>query len=277
MMTATKHTDVGTVTTAMREQYESEGYFILDGILGRDQLNLLRNGAQYATNKMEQKLAALRRRPQANISADDKRFLEFFGKKRYFVPGYRNNPDYFDEDILSNRPDLRPFLFSDVMADICRATIGDQAYFFWEQYAIKGADPGTTFAWHQDSGYVHENHDPYLTCWIALDDITEANGPVYILPYSRSGIRSYVRHIEDPKTGEYVCYFGSDQGIPVTVPAGTIVCFSSVLLHRSSANLTSKLRRSYIAQYSPSIIMNKEGTEPHGLFEKFLENGSSVK
>ena len=52
---------------------------------------------------------------------------------------------------------------------------------------IKAGDPDTAFAWHQDSGYVHEDHEPYLTCWIALDDVTEENGSVYLLPYSRSG------------------------------------------------------------------------------------------
>jgi ectoine hydroxylase-related dioxygenase (phytanoyl-CoA dioxygenase family) len=31
-----------------------------------------------------------------------------------------------------------------------------------------------------------------LTCWIALDDVTEANGTVYLLPYSRAGTRDVI-------------------------------------------------------------------------------------
>ena len=58
---------------------------------------------------------------------------------------------------------------------------------------IKGAETGMKFSWHQDSGYVnYPDHKPYLTCWCALDDMSEANGTVHLLPFSRSGIRSWV-------------------------------------------------------------------------------------
>jgi ectoine hydroxylase-related dioxygenase (phytanoyl-CoA dioxygenase family) len=161
------------------------------------------------------------------------------------------------------------------MAAICSAVLGPQAYLFWEQYVIKAADPDTTFAWHQDSGYVHEDHEPYLTCWIALDDVTEQNGSVYLLPYSRSGIRSYIKHVR-AETGDQVCYFGSDPGLPVVVPAGSIVCFSSTVIHRSGANLTDRYRRVYLMQYSADVIMDKAGERPWGSFERFLADGEVV-
>jgi ectoine hydroxylase-related dioxygenase (phytanoyl-CoA dioxygenase family) len=95
---------------------------------------------------------------------------------------------------------------------------------------------------------VHEDHEPYLTCWIALDDVTEENGAVYLLPYSRVGVRSYVKHIKDERTNDKVCYFGSDPGQPVVVPAGSIAVFSSTVMHRSGPNLTDEYRRVYVAQ-----------------------------
>jgi ectoine hydroxylase-related dioxygenase (phytanoyl-CoA dioxygenase family) len=48
---------------------------------------------------------------------------------------------------------------------------------------VKAAEQGMPFSWHQDSGFIDHRHRPYLTCWIALDDMTEANGTVYLLPY----------------------------------------------------------------------------------------------
>jgi ectoine hydroxylase-related dioxygenase (phytanoyl-CoA dioxygenase family) len=162
------------------------------------------------------------------------------------------------------------------MAEICRKTLGDEAYLFWEQYVIKAGDPNTAFAWHQDSGYVHEDHTPYLTCWIALDDVTEENGSVYLLPYSRSGIKSYIKHIRDPKLNDMVCYFGSDPGIPMTASAGSIVVFSSVVIHRSGPNLTDRNRRVYIAQYSEDIIQAKDGSRAHGSFDPFLKAGQVI-
>jgi ectoine hydroxylase-related dioxygenase (phytanoyl-CoA dioxygenase family) len=237
----------------MREQYQNDGYFILERVLDDEQLELLRGGAQYAMDRADRKMDA--------EGVD--RLPHCIRGKRYFTPM-----------IYKDRPELRRFLFSDMMAELCRAVLGPNAYLFWEQYIIKGGDPDTSFSWHQDSGYVHhEDHEPYLTCWIALDDVTEDNGTVYLLPYSRSGIRSYVKHAPGPRGTDQVCYFGRDPGIPVVVPAGSIACFSSVVIHRSGVNQTDRLRRAYLAQYSSEVIMTKDGSKPMGSFEPFVVDG----
>ena len=243
------------VTASMREQYRTEGYFVLEGALTHEQLELLRGGAQFAMDKADAEMDA---------AGVDRMGIGARGKR------------YFSAMTFRERPELKQFLFSDLMAEICRATLGSEAFLFWEQYVIKGADPDTAFAWHQDSGYVHEDATPYLTCWIALDDVTEDNGSVYLLPYSRSGIRSYIKHIPDPRVNDQVCYFGDDPGIPLVVPAGSIACFSSLVIHRSGPNRTDKLRRAYLAQYSPEVIMTKDGTTPWGAFEAFLSAGNDV-
>lgn len=247
--------DSGVITTEMREQYQREGYFIVERALSPEQLELLRGVAQYSVDKADAAMDA---------AGVDRLGLNSRGKR------------YFSHLIYQDKPQLRSFLFSDLMAQICRATLGEQAYLFWEQYVIKAGDPDTTFSWHQDSGYVHENHAPYLTCWIALDDVTEENGSVYLLPYSRSGIRSYIKHIKDEAANDEVCYFGADPGIPVVVPAGSIAVFSSVVIHRSGPNTTDKLRRVYLAQYSGEVIMTQDGSKPWGSFEQFLADGEIV-
>ena len=243
------------VTREHLEQFRDEGYFVLDSVLTDEQLELLRGGAQYSIDKLDAAMDA---------AGTDSLGINHRGTR------------YFSSMIYQDRPELRQFLFSDTMAEICRATLGDEAYLFWEQYVIKAGDPSTAFAWHQDSGYVHEDHEPYLTCWIALDDVTEENGSVYLLPYSRSGIRSYIKHIKDPELNDMVCYFGSDPGIPMTARAGSIVVFSSVVIHRSGPNLTDRNRRVYIAQYSKEVIPAKEGTSAHGSFDPFLDGGRVV-
>jgi len=96
-------------------------------------------------------------------------------------------------------------------------------------------------------------HLPYLTCWVALDDMTEANGTVYLLPYSRAGSRDVVKHVRDEKSNDLVGYFGDDPGDPVLVPAGSIACFSSTLLHRSGINATDRMRRVYVAHHGTRV------------------------
>ncbi len=250
----TTPTHASLVTQDLIDQYREEGYFILEGVIGGDELELLRSGGQFAMDRLDQRM------DEAGV---DRIGINAKGKR------------YFSNMVYQERPELRRFLFGSTMAQICRAVLGDEAYLFWEQYVIKAADPDTSFAWHQDSGYVHENHQPYLTCWIALDDVTEQNGSVYLLPYSRSGIKSYIKHLRS-ETGDEVCYFGSDPGMPVIVPAGSIVCFSSTVIHRSGPNLTDRLRRVYLAQYSSEVIMDQSGEKPWGSFEQFLRNGEVI-
>ena len=243
------------VTDEQRRQYGDEGYIVLPRVLSDGDLELLRSGAAHAIAKADAEMDA-RGTDVWNINARGRR--------------------YFSNNMARELPALRRFLRSELMADICRATLGDTAYLFNEQYVIKCADPRTAFAWHQDSGYVHEHHEPYLTCWIALDDVDETNGAVYLLPFSQSGIRSYVRHIRDPEVGDLVGYDGPASGVVVEGRAGTVVCFSSVLFHRSGPNLTDRMRRVYIAQYSPQVILDQSGSRPWAGDEAFLVDGCIV-
>jgi ectoine hydroxylase-related dioxygenase (phytanoyl-CoA dioxygenase family) len=242
------------ITDAMKQQFKDEGYFILKNVVPPHHLELLRNEAQYSIDRID--------------AAMDKAGTDVLGI-------CHRNKRYFSANVFRERPQLREFLFSDLMAEICRATLGDDVWLFWEQYVIKCADKGMKFSWHQDSGYVGPNHKPYLTCWIALDDVTEENGTVYLLPFSTSGIRTWVKHEMDPESNDLVGYFGKERGIPVIVPAGSIACFTSYNFHSSGANLTNKMRRVYLAQYSGEIIKNDKG-ENWGNAEPFLKDGVVV-
>lgn len=254
-MTTISNTYSPTITAEMRQQYHEEGFFVLERALPEAHLELLRCVAGDAVEVMNARMDA---------AGTDRIGINLRGRR------------YFTDMLSHERTELRKVLFSELLADICRATIGEDAYLFWEQYVLKGADPDTKFAWHQDSGYVHEDHLPYVTVWIALDDITEANGSVYLLPFSRSGIRSYIKHVKNEQTNDEICYFGNDPGDPVIVPAGSVVVFSSVTIHRSGPNLSDKMRRVYIAQYSPEVIMKKDGSAPWGETEQFLATGQIV-
>ena len=130
------------------------------------------------------------------------------------------------------------------------------------------------FGWHQDSGYVgYPDHKPYLTCWCALDDMTEENGTAYIMPFSRIGIRSWVKHIQEAGSNDRIGYFGDDPGIPVIAPAGSIAVFTSINFHRSGPNRTSRLRRTYLAQYSAEPILSADGTKLWGNAEPLIVDG----
>jgi ectoine hydroxylase-related dioxygenase (phytanoyl-CoA dioxygenase family) len=161
------------------------------------------------------------------------------------------------------------------MAEICRATLGPDVYLFNEQYVIKAAEKGMKFAWHQDSGYVGYPHREYLSCWCALDDMSEANGTVYMLSYDRAGGRDTVAHKREAGSNDLVGYHGDDPGVPVICPAGSIAVFSSNCFHRSGTNTTSAMRRVYLAQYSAEPIIRPDG-RVHSFAEPLLKDGHIV-
>jgi len=251
---STTLTEKPIISEAQKQLFREEGYMILKGVVPGEHLQLLRDKCQGFIDATDAHMTA---------QGVDRYGLSARGK-RYFVA-----------HCYKQQPDLGRFIFSELIAEVCRATIGDNVMLFWDQYVVKGPDKDSSFSWHQDSGYVHVDCPQYLTCWVTLDDVTLENGTVYLLPYSQAGIRSVVKHLRDERTNDLVGYFGKEPGIPAIVPAGSIVAFSSYVFHRSGPNLTDKLRRVYLPQYSTEVILNKEG-KPQGQAVPFLKDGENV-
>jgi ectoine hydroxylase-related dioxygenase (phytanoyl-CoA dioxygenase family) len=242
------------ISEAQRQQYQTEGYFVAESYLPPELLDSIRAECDKMIVKADAEMAE-RGVEQCGLN---------YRGRRYFI--CNRHAEY---------PGLKRFLFGEAMAELCRATIGPNAYLFFEQFVVKGPDKRSKFSWHQDSGYVGHPHEPYLTCWVALDDVSEENGTVYVLPYSRAGTRDLVPHRKDPELNDMVGYFGDDPGEPVLAPAGSVACFSSTTFHRSGANLTPRFRRAYVVQYSKEPLRNLEGGE-HALAIPFLRDGRIV-
>ena len=222
------------------KQYHDEGYTILERVIPQEHLEALQTEAQHHIDTMHAEMDA-RNTDTLGISHRDKR--------------------YFISNKHSNSQALQTFLFSHFMGDITQAILGEDVYLFYEQYVIKAAEKGIKFAWHQDSGFVNFQHVPYLSCWCALDDMTEENGTIYVLPYSRAGTRDLAPHTVEEGTNDKIGYHGDDLGDPVIVPAGSIALFSSLTFHRSGANTTPNMRRSYLAQYSAELMGAGDGAK----------------
>jgi hypothetical protein len=166
---------------------------------------------------------------------------------------------YFANECQREQPALRRMLFSPEMADICRATLGETAYFFFDQYVVKGPEGGLPFSWHQDSGYVvayggPPDHAPYLTCWCPLDDATLDNGTVRVVPGSHR--RGVLPHVKRDGSNDLAVEVDEAESVAIEVPAGSIVAFSSLTLHATGANRTDRARRVYLAQYTAEAMLN---------------------
>lgn len=244
------------ITDQQREQFHEEGYFVLEAVVSEHTLAELRAETDRLVQAIHDEML------REGIEIKGRNQLH----KRYFVGAVYKKSDVFAR-----------FITSELFAELCRQTLGDQAYIFANQLAVKGTEPGGAFSWHQDSGYVGHEHRPYLTTWTAFDDVDENNGTVYVLPFSRyPESREIIPHVRDETINDKIGYWGDDPGEPVIAPAGSIAVFSSRCFHRSGPNLTDRPRRALVSQYTSEVLMNPEGTEPWGMDIPFLKQGQRV-
>lgn len=158
------------------------------------------------------------------------------------------------------RPHLASFIAGDAMRRLCRATIGCPAHLFTEQFLMKGPSSEMDFGWHQDGSYAPAGTPPFLVVWCALDDATELNGTLRILPGET--YRSLMPHEVLPGGAERVARHAAEEGVPVPCRAGDIVAFSSLLPHRSENNRSAGWRRVYQVRYTPQPVVDRRTGRP---------------
>ncbi len=244
------------------ERFKTEGYAVFRGLLTGEPLELLRAECARFVAREDARMDA------AGVDA---------------LGLSRRGGRYFANECQREQPSLRTVLFSEALANVCRATLGDDAYFFFDQYVVKGGDReggqkdgGNGFGWHQDSGYMSHNggppdHAPYLTCWCPLDDATVENGTVRVIPRSQ-----YAGIFPHERVGADLLVTAKDEGIAIEARAGDVVAFSSRLLHAAGANRTDRPRRVYLAQYSPEAILDPGTRHLRRNAIAFLRDGRQV-
>ena len=92
------------VTEEQKQQFKEEGYFILESAISEQHIELLRGECQAFIDKANAKM--------------DAEGTDHLGLNH-------RNSRYFVSNCFRDQPNLREFLFSDLMAEVCQATLGD--------------------------------------------------------------------------------------------------------------------------------------------------------
>ncbi|RUP51863.1 hypothetical protein BC936DRAFT_145039, partial [Jimgerdemannia flammicorona] len=133
-------------------------------------------------------------------------------------------------------------------------------YLLNEQYIVKPPRSGTKarFQWHQDSEYMPLacRRVPTVACWIALDDVSEANGTLLIDPYPSPSANKVSTSSLDHHAQFSSFYSPTPSSTPfaATILAGSVVLMSSVLRHCSTGNDSGRFRRAFMPQYSAGVV-----------------------
>lgn len=235
-------------------QFKEEGFCIVKNVIPQELIERLRGECERFIKEKDDEM------DRKGVEVDEINHK----RKRYFIA-----LRYKDSETMQD------LIFGKQMEEITRKVLGEEVFLFLEQYVVKAADKGMTFSWHQDSGYLDFDHKPYLSIWCPLDDVTEENGTVYLLPYKDAGHTDRVAHVLQEGTNDKIGYFGDNPGIPALLNAGDVALFSSTCFHRSGSNTTSKSRRVLLIQYSVEPILKEDGA-PLYWAEPFIKKGEKV-
>jgi ectoine hydroxylase-related dioxygenase (phytanoyl-CoA dioxygenase family) len=223
------------------EQYRSEGYAVFEAVLEPPTLEMLHEQCRVALAREDARM--------------DAQGVDAIGQSH-------RGKRYLANQVQRNQPALRQLLLSPLLAEVCRATLGFNAYFFLDQFVVKGAEHGMPFGWHQDSGHVVGNggppdHLPYVTCWFPLDDATAQNGTLRFIPFSANPqSRGILPHRRESQTHDLIAEVDESRMVILEATPGSIVTFSSRVLHSSGPNVTARPRRAYVAQYTSEVMVN---------------------
>jgi hypothetical protein len=108
-------------------------------------------------------------------------------------------------------------------------------------FIVKAPDENNILHPHQDWRIVDEDHYRSFTIWIALQDTTDENGAMYVLPGSHEWIRGY-RHITIPSVYGKIYDLTWQYMLPIHLKAGEVVVFDHALVHASKPNISKELR-----------------------------------
>jgi len=151
--------------------------------------------------------------------------------------GYHQEHPFFQE--LVHRPKVK---------GVVEALLGHPAVLFGDMALLKAPFIGSPKPWHQDDAYFsYLPLESIVTAWIALDDATEENGCMQVLPgWHRKGAFKHFHGID--------CEIVRDRldvtaAVNVELGAGGAMFFSGMLPHQTPPNTSPMRRRALQLQY----------------------------
>ena len=219
------------LTEAQIEQYRQDGFIVIERLFGRDELARIDATIQQMTE-------------QALAGGDCSKILELEpepvdGRR---VPRRIFNPYDQHEVFRDLAQDPR-------LLDKIESLIGGHFNLQHSKLNMKPPKVGSAVEWHQDLAYFPHTNDDLVTTLIYLDDATEENGCLQVLPRHHT---HYFDHAEPDgrfagMITEDLSAFGQPRSLPA--PAGSAIFLHCIAPHSSLPNRSSRPRRTLIYEY----------------------------
>ncbi|MAE66267.1 MAG: hypothetical protein CMJ18_18505 [Phycisphaeraceae bacterium] len=226
--------------------FDREGYLVLRGVLGRDELASL-----------DRDLTTLARKHASTPGTGEGFDLEPNKDRGRATPGFRKIGG-----VSRNSDAFRGLLTHPRIASILGAILGDEVYLFRDVVMMKPAKIGREKPWHQDAVYWPWRPMNLVSVMTALDDATPENGCLQIIPGSHQ--ETLQHHGDELRVDLTTGHQARTRFAPLR--AGDALVFHSLLLHASQPNRSDHDRRVCIFAYRPgNVTFLGEGDPPDAM------------
>ncbi|MCX7353853.1 MAG: phytanoyl-CoA dioxygenase family protein [Alphaproteobacteria bacterium] len=149
-------------------------------------------------------------------------------------------------------PEYEAVMRDSAMVDMVAALIGENLKFLHCKINLKLPCSNTEVGYHQDFAYVPHTNSDVVTALLMLDDVTEDNGALTVVPGSHKGPVHTLYHgghftgsVSDELTAD-----AKRRAVPAIGKAGSVCLMHARLLHGSAVNRSPRSRNLYICIYT---------------------------
>lgn len=230
------------LTQGQKDQFWRDGYLVIETAVTQPELEAMRRQVGLWVEESRSHDT-----PYGTPTTDGKPRFDMGAEHRADHPALRrvNNPSDF-------APSFQAAAWNSAMVDAVADLIGPNVKFHHCKINLKLPGTNTEVGYHQDYAYTPHSNDDLVTGLLMLDDMTEDNGCLTVVPGSHRGPIHSLYEGERftgavaPSVQEAV----AGQVIKVTGKAGGACLMHTALLHGSAANHSGRSRGLYICVYA---------------------------
>lgn len=142
-------------------------------------------------------------------------------------------------------PVFRALLWASPLTEVLTDLLGPDTVLQTSKLNCKAGGGGAAVEWHQDWAFYPHTNDAMLAIGVLLEDVTDDNGPLLVIPGShrgpvldhhRDGVFCGAVDVDDP-------LFTPDRAVALTAPAGSVTIHHVRCLHGSAPNRSKQARK----------------------------------
>ena len=249
------------LSPAQLNQFKTQGYTLIDNALSPEQLAQLKSRAAEIVNEWKED----QENPIFTTKDNDRTGNDYFLNSAERVSCFYEE-EAFDSDgnLVQNRADSinkighalheLDSVFSaishlPILGEIASDLGIVQPEIRQSMYIFKQPHIGGEVNWHQDATFFYTEPMSVVTYWFAIEDATLENGCLWVESAGHNGpLRERFNREGDVTSMEVLDekpWPNTEGGIPLEVPAGTLVCFHGRLPHYSAPNRSDKSRQAF--------------------------------